>query len=893
MTLATFRHFCTTARVLDVYTAPGSSVAEQKTLCDALLQAVRLGLRTENVRLPDHQHANRTQCGFNGHSTVAHMLLAALYLHPTSSSLGHVRGPAPSPYGLEVRHGAVYVKATHLEDWQREVVAYQNPLPLLAATWLGHCLVARLPLEQGVQGLCATLCCSTLPGVHDARLQGLIQNDAGTAGNLCDLHMHINGATEFSHVWLHSLENLRETFAALKSAEKSQAQKMGYFYKQLRTSVKDVFLRLEKAAELRQLICRCVAMLEAGGSAALCGSSLLETEPSWEGLEALLHRTRPLLLVGQRHPFFHPSLPLQSTLLQKEGAMWFHALHLLQRTHNPFLATLLHVYMLFMNQHLRLLVQQQDQYGFDQFQYITLAGAREAAEAPGKPGFSQRFRQFHGMYGPDLAHVEARFAPKKTVAENLYFLKRIWQGHVKAAGLEKGKGPVPCVGCPKIAAQSHVRNGIVYSAPQLSEKIPPTLGLVVHFIKSKDDLKEPCRHAKLRDKSFEQARCLVATKHRLAYSYPELAAAIVGKDAASNELEAPPEVFARTFRYLNSNGITCTTYHAGEDFEHILGGMRAVHEAMLFLDMGSGDRIGHATALGLEPDAFPQEPMHCAQGKWLDDLIWLTWFIETTPTLAAVHGAEVARWRPAITRLYRTIYKKRCPSMPVLWKAWQLRAFDVRLLREHPMMLSLDTRREYEAFARVVLGRQHVTEQDIADMVACAQAGNARVYPHHTSGQGNGRVAILEGIPADAIKELVLYHTDKCREHWKENITLGPEELPQAHVVRAVQDALIQEMRRKSILVEVLPTSNVRISHYARSEDHHVMRWLNPEDPRPAPQVVVGTDNPGIFSTTLRNEYTFILHQLQAMHPEWSDKPYEVVRHLIENGKSFRFRLAK
>lgn len=40
---------------------------------------------------------------------------------------------------------------------------------------------------------------------------------------------------------------------------------------------------------------------------------------------------------------------------------------------------------------------------------------------------------------------------------------------------------------------------------------------------------------------------------------------------------------------------------AGEDFKHIISGIRSIYEAITFLEMGHGDRLGHCTAIGINP----------------------------------------------------------------------------------------------------------------------------------------------------------------------------------------------------------------------------------------------------------------------------------------------------
>src|SRR5262249_34907880 len=67
-----------------------------------------------------------------------------------------------------------------------------------------------------------------------------------------------------------------------------------------------------------------------------------------------------------------------------------------------------------------------------------------------------------------------------------------------------------------------------------------------------------------------------------------------------------------------------TTVHVGEDFVHLLSGLRRVDEALTYLDLGEGDRIGHGLALGVEPREWArrggQLPLTCEER--LFDLVW-------------------------------------------------------------------------------------------------------------------------------------------------------------------------------------------------------------------------------------------------------------------------------
>lgn len=299
------------------------------------------------------------------------------------------------------------------------------------------------------------------------------------------------------------------------------------------------------------------------------------------------------------------------------------------------------------------------------------------------------------------------------------------------------------------------------------------ISLVAHFIKKAEKTQfTGRRYFQLRDDIMRKARILAATQRRLKVSHPELAQRLVGKDAAANELETPPEVFAPAFRYLKRQGITATTYHAGEDFTHVLCGMRAVYEAFYFLGMGSGDRIGHATAIGIDPeiccgDAFTD--IFCPQGVWLDSLIWLTWMLQQHPQLTELRP-QIPSFVADIERIYRNIYCNRCPELPVLWAAWQLRTLDPQVLNmpDNAVAVSDDTRSELclRAHLQNFMGKQ--------------------LYSH-------------------AVEEFRRYHAKDYRQAYDAPISLSRSQQPSPDLLRRVQDAIVQDLRDHRVAVEVCP----------------------------------------------------------------------------------------
>ena len=383
MSLVTFRHFCSSPELLRFYRPDGDVWTCDRGRPERFLDAVVLSLRHETPSLPDHQHRQRVARAFGTPRSLCDMLLRAL---------GASDMPEPV-HGLSARQGRICVDAPAFEDWQREVAAYQSPLPLLAAFRLREAL--RLGLtgtEIAGRGACSSqverqlkedLCATCLPGMHDPRLDELVLQGGGTGdgrampgkmpdtvrgGRLTDVHMHINGSTEATVVWLHALTHPARFCSEVDKAAKA-SDKARFFLHQLHSSQQEIFKDLRRAAILRQTICRLLTHVQT----AQAPHTEEAAELSWAGIACRLKYVEGNSLLD-RHPLWRHGW----TDLQCEGLLWLRALVTLRQTGSAELAALLHFYLLLMHQFFRLLVQHPDQYGFDQFQYITLRGGREA-----------------------------------------------------------------------------------------------------------------------------------------------------------------------------------------------------------------------------------------------------------------------------------------------------------------------------------------------------------------------------------------------------------------------------------------------------------------------------------------------------------------------------------
>ena len=122
------------------------------------------------------------------------------------------------------------------------------------------------------------------------------------------------------------------------------------------------------------------------------------------------------------------------------------------------------------------------------------------------------------------------------------------------------------------------------------------------------------QHFKLREEIRRQAYAIYQFRsNRENWSNTNnLVGKVVGLDAANSEIFCRPEVYAQAFRFLRGHEVKIDeeiddypndlriTYHVGEDFMDIADGLRAVEEALIFLNLKNGDRLGHALVLGTD-----------------------------------------------------------------------------------------------------------------------------------------------------------------------------------------------------------------------------------------------------------------------------------------------------
>ncbi|ELX09620.1 metallo-dependent hydrolase [Janthinobacterium sp. HH01] len=374
-----------------------------------------------------------------------------------------------------------------------------------------------------------------------------------------------------------------------------------------------------------------------------------------------------------------------------------------------------------------------------------------------------------------------------------------------------------------------------------------------------------------------------------------------GLDIAGDENAVRSEVFAPVLRWLRrgllsrpfgeqgSTGFHLSV-HAGEDYPHPLSGLRHVDETVLFCGMRSGDRIGHGLALGIEPAAWVarQGDMILPVAEHLDNLVWAWHYAcELSPRLELATQiiprlerriARFARevpWLRSETGLEDERERRQPAELPVLptpdtlYRAWALRRncylqfmanYEVGLVDEKLEAAAPDHDR-----LRDVLRRSR--KSDGTQPHPHALAAEEIYFRRESARIDNKERCVLVRQPANDI----CGHGEGGAGS-DTTLMYDYETAADLSFMCAVQDYLLDKYDRMGLIIEANPSSNVSIGHMETHSDHPIFRWYPPNEGclekgaqcnrfglRRGPiKVLVNTDDPGIFPTTLRTEFALL-----------------------------------
>ena len=403
------------------------------------------------------------------------------------------------------------------------------------------------------------------------------------------------------------------------------------------------------------------------------------------------------------------------------------------------------------------------------------------------------------------------------------------------------------------------------------------VGVIVHFVKEwgtpLKDRKNPeetaylIYHHKRRDDNLTELYALAEfIKNSGSEAIPLLAI-----DTANRELYCPPEVFGEVYeeavrvlhRHIDSRKAKPInkTCHVGEDFAYLMTGLRRIYEAIIFLDLRSGDRIGHASALGVDAETWlRQSPtVHLHLIDILDDAVFEWSLLQLHPD-DRESSARLTHLQRVIEKYSARIFGE--PVLPyVLEAAWRRRSEPCR--RGDEKYADPKNIPRWIALQGKLLGHSCKGDEPSADL----PGSHSHVRDTHgliSQGATLGlwemkdHLGVLGEPKDDTERALMEYLYDK--RTIRKFIDLDTQDVStETPNIERIQKILRRTITERGITIESNPTSNWLIGGFERHADVPAVQW---QIRHPHTSVTINPDDPTVFSTSIENEYFFVFAAL-------------------------------
>lgn len=390
------------------------------------------------------------------------------------------------------------------------------------------------------------------------------------------------------------------------------------------------------------------------------------------------------------------------------------------------------------------------------------------------------------------------------------------------------------------------------STGNVSYKEAPRVGLVFHMIKALDK-KEPekcwqnycgIENNELHFKQIqEQYKRQIQALNDVREEIPGISEYILGIDAASIENNTEPWVFATVYEeardssknkiMYNINESTINrikslgfTFHVGEDFRHLMTGIRRIDEVVEHFKFHAGDRIGHGMALGVNVDNWinNNKIVILPRGEYLDNLLWI-WGMYKEKNY--IKSFDIGYLEQEIMKNCEKIYiNTEGITIYNLWKAYRRR------------FKPFEVDENYKSFE---------TQEQNTLFCIYAKANEVKLW-----------------------NDVKLVHSQHCQVYLERMLEPIQVEIKSqdAEMLRQMQKIVAAKISNQGIIVETNPTSNVAIGEIEDIFEHYSynlnQRGLNQENNlEKSVMITINSDDPSVFNTNVSNEFAYIFYSLQ------------------------------
>ncbi|MDO4304813.1 MAG: hypothetical protein Q4D94_12970 [Bacillota bacterium] len=427
---------------------------------------------------------------------------------------------------------------------------------------------------------------------------------------------------------------------------------------------------------------------------------------------------------------------------------------------------------------------------------------------------------------------------------------------------------------------------------------------VFHFTKSQDNPKKghllyrnfkECRHYDLRNKLRTQA----AEMERFRDLYPDLADKVLGIDACAQEIGCRPEVFAPIFRRLSKHTSSAMlgkkeipqlrmTYHVGEDFLDVVDGLRAVDEAIHFLNLKCGARIGHGTVLGISVENWYRRKRNTiilSKQDYLDNIVWLYHKINEFCIEGCSQLLEFLMQE--FEKVFYEVYHRNIDGTE-LRRIWQEsgKSYSKLGFQAEEYQYTFDIFTYYEAWK---------LRGDDPSLYVSGYYKEPIFFTDKEKHLVNWEYTAAGDVRWQRNVSILYYYYHYNRYVYEEGRKKIERYMPDCYVdgVVKVQKAMQSFIGKCGIGIECNPSSNLMISTMRSYDEHPIVQFYNKDlekDPEKLQEclqlfVSINTDDKGVFHTSLENEYALMACAMEKVKDKQGKAVYnrQMVYQWIDN----------
>jgi hypothetical protein len=374
-------------------------------------------------------------------------------------------------------------------------------------------------------------------------------------------------------------------------------------------------------------------------------------------------------------------------------------------------------------------------------------------------------------------------------------------------------------------------------------------GLILHFQRRESDRKvtekvhwrdlniysNPKHKANMQGYRFEgyyRSVCRQAVAiHNLMIKHPSVLTRLRGLDLCSDENAIPYWVFCGIFQKLRSTSDTATknffnrykhriqplrcTIHVGEHFLHLQSGLRSIGTVLDYMPLRSGDRLGHAMALGLDVSCWSRR--HGTVAMFAEDRLFdLVWEWECYSRGVSCHSnSRIMFLEKEIGRLSKGIFGDN-------------------------FHLTRQSGPNGQSVAVANSGSLCELVQTLHDPRSLRAYGFPDAQPRN-----NDLVSMFLSCHSVFIRGREVIEVDTSND---------------VESCESIQLWLRKRVAEKGLAVEINPSSNLMIGQLGDLLNHPMWRIKNPASNKlePTIPIIIGSDDPITFSTRLPDEYAML-----------------------------------